>query len=123
MQASVLVFPAPFAPRRATISPSPTCRDTSRTARTGPYRAVSPSTTKSSRGPFWAPRVSFPASSPKLRAGDVLRNALEDLDELAVSDLERRDDVRRVVLARALVADRPERPLHGHAFRECSLDD
>src|SRR5581483_9497897 len=51
---SVVVFPAPFAPRRATISPSPTVRVTPCSARTGPYRA---STSRSSSRAAIRPRT------------------------------------------------------------------
>src|SRR5947209_2372130 len=39
---SSVVLPAPFRPTSVTISPSPTCNDTSRSAWASPYRAERP---------------------------------------------------------------------------------
>src|SRR5690606_7038354 len=44
-QRIVVVFPAPFGPRKPTISPARTSRSTPRSARTSPYDFVNPSTT------------------------------------------------------------------------------
>src|SRR5262245_13130807 len=49
MQLSVVVLPAPFAPSRQAISPAPSERLTSSSARTAPYAACSPLTSSMRR--------------------------------------------------------------------------
>src|SRR2546430_8711157 len=47
---SRVVLPAPFRPTSVTISPSPTCSDTSRNAWASPYRAERPSSSSAALG-------------------------------------------------------------------------
>src|SRR6267378_86614 len=47
---SSVVLPAPFRPTSVTISPSPTCSDTSRSAWASPYRAERPSSSSAALG-------------------------------------------------------------------------
>src|SRR5438477_4774819 len=49
-QRSSVVLPAPFRPTSVTSSPSPTCSGTSRSAWASPYRAESPSTSRTGLG-------------------------------------------------------------------------
>src|SRR5215218_3168150 len=91
---SVVVFPAPFAPRRATTSPSSTVRETPCSAVIGPYRAL---TSRSSSSGTLLPEVGL----DHLRVGahlggralGDLPSEIENVD--AVAD---RHDERHVVL-------------------------
>src|SRR5436190_9873605 len=114
---SVVVFPAPFAPRSATISPSSTRRSASRTATIGPYRAWSPRTSSSAAietGP------AQPSGGPRnpLRRRNLRRHRLHHEDELAVVDPVDDDRDRRVVVVVPEVLDLAERPRDRDALRE-----